>query len=155
MKNLMVATLLLISAPAFADGFVCQTSNGDLDIKVYNNTDASQGTRTGAILVLSNPEESQGDQTIARFKDAKGTLSNSASTYTANVDLRFKDQSNKDALVAGQVTLADLDTVELYVAFSYAQPVAAGDTVDGELTLNTRGGDSIQFDVSCTRYLKN
>ena len=36
MKYLMVAVLVLISAPAFADGFVCQTRNGDLNVKLYN-----------------------------------------------------------------------------------------------------------------------
>jgi hypothetical protein len=155
MKNLMVVALILISAPAFADGFVCQTRNGDLNVKAYNNTDSSKGTRNAAVLLLSDPEAATGNKTIARFTDVTGTLTNAGSSFSANVDLRFKDLSNKTALVAGQVQLQQLDTVKLDVDFSYAQPLPAGENVNGELTLNTRAGDRIVLDMLCQRYLKN
>lgn len=155
MKNLMVVALVLISAPAFADGFVCQTRNSDLNVQVYNNTDSSKGTRNAAVLVLSDPEATAGNKTIARFTDVAGTLTSANSSFVADVDLRFKDQSKKSALVAGQVQLQDLDTVKLDVAFSYTQPLKAGDNVNGELTLDSRAGEHIVLDVLCQRYLKN
>src|SRR3984957_6786176 len=106
MKTLMVVALVLGTASsAFADGFVCQAKNGSLTVKAYNNTQPSIGTRTAAVLVLSDPETNAGEQTIARFTDVKGTLSSSGATYTANIDLRFKDQKNKEALVAGKIAL--------------------------------------------------
>jgi hypothetical protein len=155
MKHIIVTALVLISTSAFADGFVCQTRNGDLDVKVYNNTDASRGTRAAAVLVLSDPEATAGNKTVARFTGAAGTLTNTGSSYMANVDLRFSDLNNKTALVAGRVQLQELDTVKLDVDFSYSQPLPAGESVNGELTLNTRAGDHIVMDVLCSRYLKN
>jgi len=155
-KMLIVAiAVCAVSGSAYADGFVCQARNASLTVKAYNHTHAVEGTRSGAVVVLSDPEASAGEKTIARFTDAKGTLSSHGADYVANVDLRFKDQSNKEALVAGKVQLEDLDTVELSVDFSYSQPIAAGESVDGTIILNTRDGNSISLDASCERYLKN
>ena len=116
MKKLMIiATMIAATSSAFADGFVCQSRNGDLNVTVYNNTDADFGTRTAAVLILSDPDAAEGAKTIARFTDTKGLLTNKGSFYQANVDLRFKDQQNKEMLIAGRVQLQSLNTVELDV----------------------------------------
>jgi hypothetical protein len=156
MKSLIVvAAVLGAASSAFADGFVCHATNGSLTVLAYNNTNPSVGTRTAAVMVLSDPEANAGEKTIARFTDVKGTLSNSGASYMANVDLRFKDQKNKEALVAGKIALEDLDRVELDVVFSYSQPVQAGETVEGTVYLFPRAGGQINVDANCERYLKN
>jgi len=61
MKTIAFALIALsASAAAHADGFVCQTVAGDLNIKAYNNTDATSGTRNAAVMVLSDPSVSGG-----------------------------------------------------------------------------------------------
>jgi hypothetical protein len=108
-------------------------------------------------LVLSDSEAGAGSKTIARFTDVKGTLSSSGTVYSANVDLRFKDQSNKEALVAGKVALQDVDTMTVAVDYTFNQSPAlkAGETVSGNLEVNTREGETLNFGLSCQRYLKN
>ena len=154
-KTMVVAMMIAATSSAFADGFVCQSRNSDLNVTVYNNTSADVGTRSAAVMILSDPDAAEGAKTIARFTDTKGLLTNKGSFYQANVDLRFKDQKNKEMLIAGRVQLQTLNTVELSVEFSYAQPLPAGQMVNGELTLNTRAGDKIDLDVTCQRYLKD
>ena len=154
MKKVLVIVLALASTSAFADGFVCQTRNNSLTVKAYNNTDASEGTRTAAIMVISDPEVKDGNKTIARFTETKGTVTSSSESYTANVDLRESD-SNKAGRLIGGTKLGQLDTIVLDVDFSYAQPVENGAEIDGVLHLNKRGGGEIALDVECERYLKN
>jgi hypothetical protein len=156
MKMMMIAGLAMVAAAsAHADGFSCQTANGATNIKVYDHTQASEGTRTAAVMVLSDSGADAGSKTIARFTDVKGTLSSDSSSFLANVDLRFKDQSNKTALVDGKVELQDLDTIQVTIGFAFNEPVKAGDTVQGSLIMTTREGETIKTDLSCERYLKN
>jgi len=156
MKNVMIAGLALVAASvAHADGFVCQTQNGAMNLQVYDYTQAAQGTRSPAILVLSDSQASAGFKTIARFTNVKGTLTHSGSTYFANVDLRFSDQSNKTALVGGKVLLEDTDTIQVSIAYNFNEPVKAGEFLPGVLLINTREGEQINMGLACQRYLKN
>lgn len=153
MKKMMVAAIFLIAGFAHADGFVCTTESG-LNVKVYNHTQAEMGTRTAAILVVSDSNVNGGNKTIARFTDAKGTLTSASTTYDANVDLRFNDSSRKGELIAG-TKLGYVDHIYLDVDFSYAQPVAEGTEVAGQLRVLKRSGETITEQASCVRYLKN
>ena len=154
MKMLAAAMTLglLASSTAFADGFVC--ANDEIAVKVFNNTDPSIGTRTAAVMVLSNPQVGAGRKTIARFTDAHGLIESKGASYTSNVDLRFSDSSRKGELIGG-TKLGELDTIQLDVDFNYNAPVAAGTRVDAVLTLNKRNGQSIEIELECERYLKN
>src|SRR4051812_5676293 len=135
MKKLSLALITLtLSATAHADGFVCQTVEGDLNVKVYNHTQADFGTRTAAVMVLSDPSVGVGNKTIARFTEVNETLTNVGASYEANVDLRFNDSGRKGELMAG-TKLGYLKTITLDVAFSYNHPVAAGTTLLGEVSL--------------------
>src|SRR4051812_1738186 len=65
MKYTMIALgLLLAATAAHADGFECQTVDQDLNIKVYNHTSPSEGTRVASVMVLSDPSVSAGKKTI-------------------------------------------------------------------------------------------
>lgn len=153
-QTLAIAALATFSAAAHADGFVCQTTDGALNVKIFNNTDPSVGTRVGAVMVVSDPAVGGGRKTIARFTDTHGVLESRGSRYEANVDLRFNDSSRKGELILG-TKLGQLDAIIADIDFSYAAPVAAGEEVEGKLILVKRNGDRIRADLACSRYLKN
>lgn len=154
MKNTIIALLTVLSSTAaMADGFVCTTESG-LNLKVYNHTDAGQGTRTASVLVISDSSIGGGNKTIARFTDVKGTLTSDSQVYSANVDLRFSDSKRKGELIGG-TKLGQLDQIELAVDFSYANPLLNGEETSALLTLVKRNGQEIVENVSCIRYLKN
>lgn len=150
----MIALLTVLSSTvAMADGFVC-TSESGLNLKVYNHTNANQGTRTAAVMVISDSSVGAGNKVIARFTDVKGTLTSKSQIYTANVDLRFSDSNRKGELIGG-TKLGQLDQIELAVDFSYAEPMAHGEETKAFLTLIKRNGAELIESVSCLRYLKN
>jgi hypothetical protein len=151
---IMMAVAGFAGAQAHADGFNCQTVEGDLNVKVYNQTDANQGTRNVAVMVLSDPSVQGGRKTIARFTEANGVVASRSATFTADVDLRFTDSSRKGELISG-TKLGQLDQIIVDVDFSYAAPVEQGEELSGELTLIKRDGQKITRDLECSRYLKN
>lgn len=153
MKKVIFAAIIALSSTAFADGFVCQTVDQDLVIKVYNHTKPEMGTRTAAFMVLSDPSVNAGNKTIAKFH-SDGKLSSEGSMYEANVDLRFADLKRKGENILG-TKLGQLKQLILAVDFSYAAPVAHGTEVSGVLTWVKRNGDVDSTEVVCARYLKN
>jgi hypothetical protein len=155
MKNFVLSALILsASFAAQADGFKCETLEGDLAIKIFNHTQAAEGTRTGAVMVISDTSVSHGRKTIARFTDLNERLSSQASSYVGDVDLRYNDSGRKGELISG-TKLGELDQVIVDVNFSYGEPVAALTELSGLMTLVKRNGEEIVRDLSCTRYLKN
>lgn len=154
MKTLIaIAALVATGSVASADGFVCQTAKGDLKVQVFNQTQPEAGTRNAAIMVLSDPRVSLGRKTIAKFH-SESLLSNEASSYSADVDLRYVDSNRKGELIAG-TKLGFIDTITLDVDFSYASPVAAGTVLDAVLTVAKRDGAVKHVSMECERYLKN
>lgn len=150
--SLLVA-VFAFPASVLADGFVCHNDKGDLNVRIYNNVNPEEGTRTASTLVLSNPELQAGNKTIAVFRDSTGLLSSKELVFTADVDLRFKESSRKGELIAG-TKLGNLDQVKVIVHFSYADPVAEGAFVPASLILTKRDGAKIRQSLDCRRYLK-
>lgn len=153
-NTLAVLAIATLSASAHADGFNCQTNDGSINVKVYNNTDAAVGTRVAAVMVVSDPSISDGKKTIARFTDVNGTMESRGTVYVGNVDLRFNDTSLKGRNILG-TKLGNIDTITADIDFSYAAPVAAGEEVTGKLRIARRSGSPIEADMTCSRYLKN
>ena len=153
-KLILIALTALTTTAAYADGFTCEQPDGNLAVKVYNNTQAANGTRKAAIMVISDQSISYGDKTIARFTDVNGTLENSGATYAANVDLRFNDSDKKGRNIGG-TKLGYIDTITLDVAFSYARPLVNGEETKAQLLIAKRDGSQISIDMQCARYLKN
>ncbi len=149
----LAATLLLVTAQAQADGFICTTESG-LNVKIFNHTQPSMGTRTGAIMVVSDSSINAGNKTIATFKDLTGTLKSNSLIYTGKVDLRFNDSSRKGELIGG-TKLGQLASIQMELGFSYLRPEKHGDFIRGSLDLNKRNGEVISERANCTRYLKN
>lgn len=149
-----VLSAALVSTPAFADGFVCESERDNLAIKIFHETSPSEGTRNAAVLIASDTSVQAGNKTIARFSQANLTLGNEASVYTANVDHRFNDSNRKGELIGG-TKIGALKYLVLKVDFSYARPVAEGALLRGDLTLVKRNGEQVAIDLVCSRYLKN
>ena len=146
--------VLTISASAMADGFKCQTVEGDLNVKVYNHTSPAVGTRSVSTMIVSDPKVQGGRKTIAVFTSAKGTLDfHGTGVYEANVDLRMKESRRAGEYLVG-TRLGELDTILLDLDFNYASPVEAGDLVTGEAIFTKRNGDIIERELVCERYLK-
>lgn len=154
MKQVLIATVVaLMGLQARADGFKCQSESG-LNIKVFNHTHPAIGTRTAAIMVISDSAIGMGNRTIATFPESKGVLMSSSTVYLADVDLRMTGSRRAGELIGG-TKLGELDQIKLSVNFTYSEPIAAGEVVTGLLTLIKRNGEKIREAVECLRYLKN
>lgn len=155
MKKLIVlAMTVLASSAAKADGFKCLTAEGDLAVQVYNHLSPDMGTRNAAIMIVSDPMVQEGRQTVAKFTAGNATLDQEGATYTARVDLRFKESRNKGEYLTG-TRLGYVKTLELDVDFSYAKPVKAGTLLPAMLTVVKRDGEVIERNMVCSRHLKN
>lgn len=161
MKKLVLIAGMMLSQSALADGFVCQTMESDLNVRIYNHTQPEMGTRSAAIMVLSDPVVSYGRKTIAKFSAVKGTLSSERGNpswaemvYTADVDLRFTDSARKGENISS-TKLGELAKISVLVKFSYASPVADGTELAGQMTLVKRNGEVLVSALTCSRYLKN
>ena len=148
-----MAAIVLGSMVAKADGFVCESESG-LVLKIYNKTNAEEGTRSAATLVISDSTVSYGNKTIAKFPADKGVLASKELVYSANVDLRMVDSNRKGELIAG-TKLGYVDMIHVAIDFSYSKPVAAGTELEGELIVVKRDGEELSESLTCTRYLKN
>lgn len=153
MKALIIALVALAGTAAQADGFVCENAEQGIRVKVYDRTQAGQGTRNAAIMILSDMTVSNGHKTTATFNADDSLVTNKGATYTADVDLRFGSSDLKGRNIGG-TKLGMLDTITLDVDYSFNAPVASGTELSGQLILAKRNGDSINLDVSCVRYLK-
>ena len=162
----MKTTLVLAVLVAFtnintakADGFKCEGATSGVSVKVYNHTQPTDGTRTAAIMIVSDPTAG----TLAKFTDGNNTLAYLGNgLFQAKVDLRYNESNKKDAVVAG-TKLADLKNINLQVysqkgfGFGYdvAKMFANGQTLDATLTYLNRNGETLEEKANCTRYLKN
>lgn len=153
MKALIV-TLLMVTGVAKADGFKCYAPEFDQNIKVFNHTQADEGTRNAAIMVVSDEAISAGRKTVATFSDVKNTLTNTGASYNAKVDLRVSESNRKGENVFG-TKLGEIATIKLNVFFTYGDNLVDGETLDGKLIVTKRNGDKIKSAVECSRYLKN
>lgn len=159
MKNLnrigifLATAATLVSAQARADGFICGTDDRELEVQVYNQTDASRGTRNASVMILSDPSADDGSQVIARLDGSNADLSNNGSYYV--VQLKQAQETEASDVYVSAFQLSQIETITLDVHFSYEDPLPAGAPMDGTLTLVGTTGHQDRKPVSCVRYLKN
>jgi len=154
----MLAALLISSTSALADGFLCEGKNSGLQIKLYNHTDPALGTRTPAVLVLSNPRVQSDRKTIAVFSDQNQTLEYlGRGQYQAKVDLRYLDSGRQGENVAG-TKLGQLKTIILKIKFSYShsgtQIANSVDEIPASLFYQKRNSELLDEQATCKRYRK-
>jgi hypothetical protein len=152
-KTLLLAALALSPLTAFADGFKCTVANDSLNVKVFNSTDASIGTRVPAIVVISDSRREFGNKTIATFDGEKGVISSSGADYELNVDHRFKGVEKGGADIAG-TKLMYLRKIGVQIDYSYDRPLEDGARVYGTITFTKDNGESSYKALDCNRYLK-
>lgn len=149
-----LAFVAFSSSGAKAEGFKCQTVEGDLNVKIYHHNDPSVGTRVASTMIVSDPSIQFGRKTVALFTSKKGTLSlQSEGSYLAHVDLRMIESRTKGEYLVG-TRLGELSTIAVDLDFSYAAPVANSDMVVGTATFTKRSGEVIERELLCARYLK-
>lgn len=161
MKSVIsAAALAFVASSAFsigaqAEGFKCQTTEGDLNVKIYHHNDPSVGTRVASTMIVSDPSvETFGRKTVALFTSKKGTLSlQSEGSYLAVVDLRMIESRRSGEYLVG-TRLGELSTIAVDLDFSYARPIADGDPVTGTATFTKRSGEVLERELVCARYLK-
>jgi hypothetical protein len=152
---LALVALSLTSLTAHADGLVCVGEQTAISVKVYNNTDATAGTRTPAIMIVSSPFVKYPNKTIAKFSSANETLVyNGYGKYEATVDLSVKDSSRGGENIAG-TKLSQLSKISLAANFSYSIPVKPGAKISATLSYTKHSGEVLTEKADCTRYLKN
>jgi len=153
MKKILIALAVAISAQVSrADGFVCMSQDGRLSVKAYDHRDPNVGTRSGAVLVLSDNTVQYGRRTIARFSSDTGTLISGANSFLAKVDLRYRDSSRTGELIAG-TKLGYLSRIRLDLNFTYGDNLADSSLLLGRLSLLKRDRTSIIVPLVCKRYL--
>ena len=144
---------------AQADGFKCVGQNTGLNINVFNHTDPSDGTRSPAVMVVSDPMIGSPNKTIAKFSSDNRNLDYLGyGKYSAKVDLRFNDSGRQGENIAG-TKLGQLATIVLAIEFAYNQNTTdlarAVAEIPGKISYNKRNGEVLEEAVACTRYLKN
>ncbi len=132
--SVFAVSALVLCTSVFASGFKCESNDG-YNVKLFNNVDPTQGTRTPAALVVSNDE---GTLLVRKGADISKTNRLNTVRYTA-------EGSRK----------VDADQVILQISFKEGLEVLAdGETADGQLIL-VKDGDREVKDLVCSRYLKN
>ena len=142
---------------AHADGFVCMGSETGKKFQIYNHVHPSEGTRKAAVMILSNPAASRGQQTVAIFSDSEKTLKSYGTIYSAVIDLNASGISRPSELIAG-TTLDQLKKIEVVVYFNYrtdAPTAFFGDTFEGKISYLKLNGEEPEEPTVCTRYLKH
>lgn len=151
-KNIIIAAAInLVSFSAFADGFKCTSDEGTLEAQVYNHRNPHVGTRTGAVMILSDSSLEYGSRTIARFEAPK-SLTNHAAKYLAYVDQTVGSTNRAGEYIAG-TRLGEVAKIVLDVDFSYTSPIADGDQVSALLSVFKHEGTLVEVGMTCTRYL--
>jgi len=156
MKLFTIALFMLAASAtnAKADGFNCASDNDDVHAKVYNHIDPSAGTRTPAVLIISDPQDgAEKNHTIAHFTDVDGTLTSHGARYVATVSDELRASAKGDSLISG-TRLADVATMTLNVVYAFNHPLPNGAETSGYLVLSKTDGTTTAMELVCKRYLR-
>ncbi len=145
----LMAALVVGNNFAKADGFVCADQSKTYGIKLYDHVHANLGTRTPAVMVITNGSLDQGSKTLATFTAADGGLLLSGADYVANLNF----SSAHTELFAG-VQLNKIHRLILNVKHYFNVPLAEGQVVSAKLMV-VETAKITYLDLSCQRYLKN
>lgn len=149
MKVVLVLMMLVVPS-AFADGFVCYSKDRNLKIKMLNNVQPSQGTRTGSMMIVSDQAIARGKKTTVVFDSEEDTLTTDGTFWNGIVPEQVKVGRN----IAG-TKLGHISTFVVNVDHNYNHPVARGTEIYGHLIVTKIDGSKLSQDLICYRYLKN
>ncbi len=152
----VLTPILLLAAPAQADGFVCYSEAEQLQIQVYNHVNPEDGTRTPSVMILSDLSMEEGHRFIAKFSAENGELFADGARYFARTVAPSEpelESSSEDIILLGH-SLGTLLELSLAIDFSYERPVAFGQEMLGVLEFVEQDGQVSWIDMMCTRYLR-
>jgi hypothetical protein len=154
-SRLLLTSVLFASASAFgvvaqaADGFQCQSVDGDIIIQVVLQPGIENDRlRRAATMIVSNPLVSKGHQAIARFRASESMLSSAGSVFVGHIDPRHPDTSRKGERIAG-TTLGQLKTIILDIDFTHERPLHANQPLSGQAIFTKRAGQDLVQDFDC------
>ncbi len=164
MKTIMfLLATLITTAPAFADGFRCEGVNTGIQIKIFNYTDYSMGTRTPAVMVVADPTVRSPSKTVAIFKHENQNLSYLGNgLFEGQVDLRYSETGRKGENIAG-TKLGYLKSIQVQLfsefgrKFSYekADDFKNNEILDARYYYLKRNGEILEEKAVCKRYIKD
>ncbi len=144
MKTLAVSLLMILAPLAYADGYVCESTQKNLHLEVQ------QVAVDSATIRVSDPRANSAE-IIAQFSNARSNLNNRAASYEAKPDFDTLQLVNDGAI--GNTRLSELARVNVAMDFSYGKPLVDGEYVPGALYL-TRHDASVEFiELDCERSL--
>lgn len=153
-KLLTLFTVILSASLAKADGFKCNSVDGELSIQIYNQTNPNFGTRNSAVMIISDTQVALGNKTIARFFASEGNLHNEGSKYYANVDERYNNIPGGEYIAGTRIS--ELSDIIIDIDFAYNDGISFGETVEAFLILNFEANrPQTKVFVLCDRYTKH
>jgi hypothetical protein len=164
MKSILfMISVLIASQTAMADGFRCEGVNTGIQIKIYNYTEYSMGTRTPAVMVVADPTVRSPNKTVAIFKHENNNLYYLGNgLFEGQVDLRYSETGRKGENIAG-TKLGFLKSIQVQLfsdfgrKFSYekADEYKNNEILDARYSYVKRNGEILEEKAVCTRYLKD
>ena len=160
---LFVISVLVASHTAFADGFRCEGVNTGVQIKIFNYTDYTMGTRTPAVMVVADPTVRSPNKTVATFKHENNNLSYLGNgLFEGQVDLRYSETSHKGENIAG-TKLGQLKSIQVQLfsqfgrkfSYEHADEFKNNEILDARYSYIKRNGEILEEKAVCSRYLKD
>ncbi len=146
----LFAAVLVGSTAAKADGFLCVDESNTYGIKLYDNVQAKLGTRTPAIMILTDGSQAAGSHTLATFSQAEGTLSYVQGSYhaTASFPAAYTQTLNG-------VKMSQIKDLIFSINHNFNLPLQPGEKVLAQLVISDKSFKSTYLNFTCSRYLKN
>jgi hypothetical protein len=132
--SLVLLALSLIPAFASADSFNCNSSAIEhLHVRIQNNTDPALGTRTAAVLLVTDTEAAFGERT----RIASNEVRQNGTYWTVDTTAY---QSGTPGQAVGEYDKTELSQVQVYIpAFTYNEANKDGSEYPGHLFLFKAG----------------
>lgn len=158
---------ILVSAPAFADGFRCVgLKYNNTRFNIENQKNANLGVRNVCKITVSALMSGEGQKhyidsifygdTCAKAAGAMPSVKSESTRYVIKADSRLAGQYSyhqKNSYV-GPYLLTNLSTVIIDLNFQYNYPNSHGDSVTGTATYYGETGSQMSENISCTRIKK-
>jgi hypothetical protein len=151
---------MILAIPGRADGWKCLTTNKLTRFFIFNHTSSiTGGTRTPAVLIVSNASQKRKHRTVFRFEEDKDNFHRVERSYLAVVDRRLESYLENTCEFLGDPTVKKIPrnsvkAISIYVNHDPNTPSQIGDVVNGWLRVNMRDGHEYFDNLTCERYKK-
>ncbi len=132
--SLVLLVLALLPSLSNADSFNCDSSGVEhLHVRIQNNTDPALGTRTAAVLLVTDTQAAFGERTLIVSRELK----QNGTYWTVDIST---DVSGVTGKTIGEYDKSELSQVQVYIpAFTYNEGEKDGAEYPGHLFLFKTG----------------